>query len=418
MPEPPEHVLAVVETIALANDGVSSPFQAITPDVQTDFSFFVSHVSGVFYISLEPWIRKLENELYDPQSGGADFRLQRLLESANTIAQRCIRRNARETKKDVTACVVVEDTTIGYLVLTTFDNEPHAVILDAPEEGLPTDEQLEEYMAWTTPASEKREPWQPPKELWETLDLRGALQASRRSKSSWSDEIKLSPANLEVLMTAHRLLAEHTERLQTQVSDLFNRCQRLQDEYRDQIVRATKVMEKVDAVTGQDEARNGSDLYGSRRMDDRLHKVQERQKAQAERYLALRRKMASINTTQLSDKEVQFVEELQTMEGSLDKNERRLTDDMDGSEVPVWERMDKIKDMKSTLSKEVAEGAAKAAGEQRLASSMKVPSHSRKHEHDQIQAMLQHQTDLLEATTSRLQNLGVAIPSVHADGSR
>lgn len=416
-PEPLEHEFAVVETISLANDGVSSPFQAITPDVRTDFSFFVSHASGVFYISLESWIRKLENELYDPRSGGADFRLQRLLESANTVAERCIRRNARETKRDVTACVVIEDATIGYLVLTTFDNEPQAVILDAPEDGLPTDEQLEEYMAWKTPASEKREPWQPPKELWETLDLHGTLQAARRSKAFWNDEIKLSPANLEVLMTAHRLLSEHTERLQAQVSDLFNRCQRLQDEYRDQIIRATRTMEKVDAVTGEDEARNGSDLYGDGKVNDRIHKVQDKQKAQAERYLALRRRMASINTTQLSDKEVLFVEELQTMEASVDKNERRLTDDMDGSEVPVWERMNKVREMKDTLSKEVAEGEAKAGGEQRLGSSMKVPSHSRKHEHDQIQAMLQHQTDLLEATIGRLQNLGIAVPLV-SDGSR
>lgn len=417
MPEPTEHVLTVVETITLAGDGVSSPFQSITPDSRTDFSFFVSHASGVFYISLEPWVRKLENELYDPQSGGAEFRLQRLLDSANTVVERCIRRNVRDTKKDVTSCVVVENTETGYLVLTAFDNEPQAVILDAPEQGLPTDEEVEELVARVNPVSERREPWQPPKEFWEELDLHKALQSVRRSKASWDDEIKLSPANLEILMTAHRLLAEHTEKLQTQVSDLFNRCQRLQDEYRDQITRAKQTVGQVDAVTGQDDARNGSDLYGSRKMDDRLHKIQEKQKAQAERFLALRQKMASINTTQLSDKETQFVEELQTMEGSLDKEQRRLTDDMDGSEVPVWERMDKVKDKKNTLSKEVEEGAAKAASEQRSTPAMKVPSHSRKYEHEQIEAMLQHQTDLLEATITRLHNLGVTLPPMPSEGS-
>ena len=405
----------MVETVALVEDGVSTPFQSITPDVKTDFTFFVSHASGVFYISLEPWVRRLENELYDPQSGGADFRLQRLLDSAHTVAERCIRRNPRDAKKDATACAVIDDQSVGgYLVLTAFDNEPQAVILEDPESVGPTEEQLEEYMVRTSPASEQREPWQAPKALWETVDLHGSLQAVRRSRASWSDEIKLSPANLEVLMTAHRLLAEHTEKLQASVSDLFRRCQRLQDEYRDQIIRAADAMAKVDSATGKDDAQGDSDLYGAQKMDDRLQKVQQKQKEQAERYLRLRRKMASVNTSQLSDNEKQFVEELQTMEGSLEKNQQRLTDNMDGSEVPVWERLDKVKDMKRTLSGEIEkEGAAPETEQQ--SPSVKVPSHSRRHEHNQVEAMLQHQTDLMEATLTRLRNVGVAIPMVPVD---
>ncbi|KAF2439239.1 hypothetical protein P171DRAFT_436559 [Karstenula rhodostoma CBS 690.94] len=412
-PEPSEHVLAIVETVALANDGVSSPNQSITPDVRTDFSFFVSHSSGVFYISLEPWIRNLESELYEPQVEGADFRLQRLLESATTVAERCMRRNTRDTNKDVTSCVVIEETSVGYMVLTTFDNEPQAVFLDN-QEG-PTNDDLKEYLHWETPASDNREPWQPPKEFWQPFSLHSSLQAVHRSRASWNEEIKLSPANLEVLMTAHRVLAEHTESLQLRVSDLFNRCQRLQDEYRDQVIRVAEVMQKVDTVTGKDEAQIGARLYGNRKIEERLENVQAKQEAQKQRYLALRRKMASINTTQLSDKEVHFVEELHTMEGSLDKEGQRLTDNADGSEIPVWERMYKVKDLQQTLSKEV-EGGVKAAGEQRPSSSMKVPFHSRRQEHEQIQTMLQHQTDLLHATAHRLRSNGVSIASV-VDGA-
>ncbi|KAL5443707.1 hypothetical protein PMIN06_008620 [Paraphaeosphaeria minitans] len=408
-PEPSEHVLAVVETIALANDGVSSPNQSITPDVRTDFSFFVSHATGVFYMSLEPWIRHLESELYEPQIEGADFRLQRLLESANTVTERCMRRNARDTNKDVTSCVVIEETSIGYIVLTVFDNEPQAVILDA-EEGT-TEKDIEEALQWEDPAGNNREAWQPPKEFWQPFSLHSSLQAVHRSRALWNEEIKLSPANLEVLMAAHRVLAEHTETLQLRVSDLFNRCQRLQDEYRDQVIRVAEVMQKVDTVTGKDEAQSGARLYGNKKIEDRLEKVQAKQEAQKQRYLALRRKMASVNTSQLSDKEVYFVEELHTMEGSLDKEAHRLTDNADGSEVPVWGRLDKVKDLQQKLSKEV-EGGVKAAGEQRAGSSMKVPSHSRRAEHDQIQAMLQHQTELLQATAERLRSNGVSIAEV------
>jgi hypothetical protein len=69
--------------------------------------------------------------------------------------------------------------------------------------------------------------------------------------------------------------------------------------------------------------------------------------------------------------------------------------------------------MKNTLAKEI-EGAAK---EEQSTTSMRVPSHSRKHEHDQIQAMLQHQADLLEATIARLHTAGIELPSVSPDGS-
>ncbi|KAJ4295078.1 hypothetical protein N0V90_007086 [Kalmusia sp. IMI 367209] len=415
VPEPADHALAVVETISLANDGVASPNQSITNDVHTDFSFFVSHASGVFYVSMEPWIRKLETELSEPQSEGADFRLQRLLESTTSVAEKCVRRNVNDTKKDVTSCVVIEDGNVGYMVLTAFDNEPQAVTLDAPEEGLPTEQEIAEYMEFAGPEGELREPWQPPKEFWEPFDLYASLQTFHRSRASWKEEIKLSPANLEVLMSTHRVLAEHTEKLQRQVSDLFNRCQRLQDEYRDQIGRAAALVPKIDAITGRDEADDGSDLYGSAIIEDRLQKVHSRQEAQKARYLSLRRKMASVSATQLSEKEALFVEELQTMEGSLDPAERRLTDDVDGSEVPVWERMGKIKDVKETLSKEV-EAGSRAGSEERPVSSVKVPSYSRKAEHEQIQAMLQHQTDLLEATANRLRGFGVTMASIPAEG--
>lgn len=400
-----------METIALANDGISSSSQCITPDVRTDFSFFVSHTSGVFYVSMENWIRNLENELYEPQIGGADFRLQRLLEAARSVAERCMRRNPRDANKDVTSCVVIEETSVGYMVLTSFDNEPQAVFLDAPE--APTDVEIQEQMEWPSATSDNRYPWQPPKEFWEPFNLHAPLQAVHRSKASWSEEIKLSPASLEVLMTAHRVLAEHTEVLQLRVSDLFNRCQRLQDEYRDQIIRAAEVMQKVDTVTGKDEEETGNGLGSNERMEERLQKVQAKQEEQKQRYLALRRKMASINTTQLSDKEMHFVEELRTMEGSIDQSGQRLTDNADGSETAVWERMDKVKEVQKTLAKEV-EGGLKAASEQRASSSIKVPSHSRKHEHEQIQAMLQRQTDLLQETAERLRSHGVAmaLPSV------
>lgn len=366
-------------------------------------------------MSLEAWIRKLEAELAAPHSEGSDFRLNRLVESANSTAERCVRRNANGAQKDVTSCVVIEDGNVGYMVLTAIGNEPQAVTLDAPEEGVLSEQEIADYMAFAGPEGELREAWQPPKEFWEPFDLYASLKTTHRSRVSWKEEIKLSPANLEILMSAHRVLAEHTEKLQVQVSELFNRCQRLQDEYRDQIHRTASLIPRVDAITGKDEE-DGGDLYGSAVIEDRLEKVRDRQEALKARYQALRKKMATVSVTQLSEKEAQFVEELQTMEGSVDQTERRLTDDVDGSEVPVWQRVGKLKDTKEKLSKEAANAESRAGSEERPVSSVKVPSYSRKAEQEQIQAMLKHQTELLEATTNRLRDLGVTMPAVSTEG--
>ncbi|KAF2681773.1 hypothetical protein K458DRAFT_406358 [Lentithecium fluviatile CBS 122367] len=413
-----DHCLIVAETITLADDGVSSFKQSITPDIHTDFSFFVSHASGVYYVSVEPWIRKLETELSEPQSEGSAFRLKRLLESATTIVEQCIQRQPADQRKEVTSSVIVEDGNVGYVLLTTIDNEPQAAVLDAPEDGDPTDEDIVNYMKAPALSKVVREPWQPPKELWEPFDLRAAIDVPTRYRNSLKEDITLSPANLQILMNTHRVLAAHTDRLQHAVSDLFSRCQRLQDEYRDQILRTAHLIPKIDAVTGNGE--NGADgessAYGTTKIEDRFERVKAKQEAMNSRFQALRKKMTGMAGTELSEKEASFVQELQTLESSLDREARTLTGEIDGSETPAWERLGKVKEMKKTLAKEINE-ASKASSEERAHASVKVPSHSRKQENEQVQRLLQHQTDLLEATTNRLKSFGISIPPLQIEES-
>src|SRR4051812_48451693 len=103
-----EHDLVIAETIVLTDDGEPTLNQAITPDVHTDFSFFVSHPSGVYYISLESWIRKVETELLEPQKEGSEFRLNRILEASTTIVKRYIASPKDSPSEAVTACVIME----------------------------------------------------------------------------------------------------------------------------------------------------------------------------------------------------------------------------------------------------------------------------------------------------------------------
>jgi nucleoporin NUP82 len=296
------------------------------------------------------------------------------------------------------------------------------VLLDAPEEGDPTDDEIANYMQGPVLSRVAREPWQPPKELWDQFDLKAALDIPNRHKNYLRDEITLSPVTLDILMNAHRVLAAHTDRLQYAVSDLFNRAQRLQDEFRDQILRTAQLVPKIDAVTGRDEMgnaafhENGDGVrFGTPQIEDRYGRVRAKQDALNSRFQALRKKMAGIGGSELSDKEASLIQELQTLEGSLDREARTLTDEIDGSETPAWERLDKVKNLKTSLAKEVDE-ASRTSGEERADGNVKVPSRSRKQETEQVQRLLQHQTDLLEATTDRLRSLGVSIPSIPMEG--
>jgi nucleoporin NUP82 len=409
-----EHDLIIAETIALKGNGESSFNQTITPDVHTDFSFFVSTASGVTYISMEPWIRKLEIELSEPHAEGAEFRLQRLLGSASSqVEQYLERRSSSNTaEQEVASAVVVEDGNVGYLLLTTVNDEPQAALLDAPEDGVPTEEELAEYMETAVPRNEVREAWQPPKELYEPFDLLGSINIPARHKASLRDEVRLSPANLELLMDVHRVLSTQTEKLQKAVADLFNRATRLQDEFRDQVYRTAEVVPKIDAVTGNDEqpSDNGS-VYGTAQIDDRLEQVRKRQDAINARYEGLRRKMISIGSNELSEKEASYVEELQTMDGAVDKSNRTLTDDVDGSDVPAWQRLNKLKELHKTLAKQVEEMSQEVQEEQTRTSGVKVPSYSRRQETEHIQELLQRNTALVEAASTRLRSLGIAIPT-------
>jgi nucleoporin NUP82 len=288
-----------------------------------------------------------------------------------------------------------------------------AALLDAPEDGVPTEEEIAQYMEVTGPRKEVREAWQPPKELYEPFDLFASINIPARHRATLKEEIKLSPANLELLMDVHRVLSVQTEKLQKSVSDLFNRATRLQEEFRDQVLRTAQVVPKIDAVTGADEAT--SDSSASPQIDARLAAVKKRQDEITARYDSLRRKMTTIASPELSDKEAAWTAALQTMSASVDKSARTLTDDVDGSAVPAWQRIGKLKDLHTDLAKQVKDSAEAAREEsERGTNKVKVPSYSRKQETEVIQDMLQRNTDLVEAAAVRLERLGVAVPRERA----
>jgi nucleoporin NUP82 len=119
--------------------------------------------------------------------------------------------------------------------------------------------------------------------------------------------------------------------------------------------------------------------------------------------------MNSVGSTELSDKEASYVDELRAMDSSVDRSNRTLTDDVDGSEVPAWQRLNKVRELKDTLAKQVQDTQKEEKEEQARAASVKVPSSSRRQENEQIQEMLLRNTALVDAAATRLRSLGIAV---------
>jgi nucleoporin NUP82 len=189
----------------------------------------------------------------------------------------------------------------------------------------------------------------------------------------------------------------------------------LQEEFRDQIYRTSEIAANIEDVTynGQASSDDGSS-YGSLKIDDRMERVKARQEQINARYEALRRKMVNIGSSQLSEKESSWIEELQIMESAVDPSSKTLTGDVDGSERPAWQRLDRIKQVHREQAKQVEEASklVKGAGENEVArsSGVKIPSYSRKAENEQVQELIQRNNMLVEAATDRLRRLGVNVP--------
>ncbi|KAI4233256.1 MAG: hypothetical protein LQ349_004516, partial [Xanthoria aureola] len=230
------------------------------------YSFYTTHSQGVYFFSLDPWIKRLEEELQNSTTAGANFRLNMLRESSGTLRE-CILRfdpdrftnnhvSSSSSSTSANACIVLHDSDLGYFLLTSTNNNthPHAATLDTPkafsfkQEPLSSDDEME-YSNLYPDSSDSltshiaRSAYEPPSTFWNQSSLlqltSQSLPAHRRR--TLREEVRLSTATLELMTSAHRLLSNETHAIKTAAADLFNRCERMMQELRTQIERVREV---------------------------------------------------------------------------------------------------------------------------------------------------------------------------------
>jgi nucleoporin NUP82 len=416
--------LLLVET--LTTPETKSSWPTFTSTTTSRYGFFLSTNEGIFNISLESWIAPLEDELISPSDSGAAFRLDVLFDVEKSTVDRILKRTADPGAAP--ACVSIVDSDLGHFVLTSTSSQPQAVVLD-----LPVDRSLYASFApdeapLALPAPDLRQPYQPSEAFSASSALPGFLDTAvqrntQLRKADLKTQVRFSPATLDLLTDAHRLLSTETSRLGAAAADLFRRCERMRAELSEQIRQVDEISKRAEAVTGDDDD-GGQDmeqprLVGKDKINERMEAARTRSADLAKRVEAMRRRMAKeLGGKELSAKEEAWAAEVSALSTSLGEAEPSsqdstlVTDDLTS-------RLTAISDLQRALvaratetaeqQKALAPSTPTAADDQDTqdlsASINRVPADFRKQKIAQVMQLLQRESALVDAVAERLGKL-------------
>lgn len=413
------HVLSTLKPEEIFEGG----WPMFSHDVNSRYSFFTTHASGVTFISLSPWIFRLESELQGNAGPGADFRIDLLVKGQNSIRERLLTENisAEAEPLPLAASVAMRDPDLGYFLLSANSYGPVALTFEAPdEEPEATRSRSPTYESEPEPQPlllcPPRPAYQPSPALGSSSALPRFLEQLRHSKYKrlMNEPIRLSPATLTILTDAHKLLSEETHRLGTAAAEIFRRCERLQLDLRDHIARANEVAYRIEAVVGED---NVSDdgmrpLSGNVAIEKRVNDAKRKNQELLDRFEKLKRKAGSggAGGRELSDKEKIFFEEVSALSKAILPSADKTSEDT--KPAKPWQRYEEAKNLIEDLvgrAKELAE-AEEAEGdvESTISTKVKVPSEIRRQKVKQVMELLERETALVEGAKGRLERLSLA----------
>jgi nucleoporin NUP82 len=382
-------------------------------DVMSRYNFFVTHHAAITFISLTPWIFRLESELLGEFEAGTDFRLG-LLANSQSTRDRVYAQQAADVAIPLAGCVTIRDPDLGYFLLSATPYEPIALTFETPDDEPVTvrqDSPVHEREVSMAPLDfyEPRPVYYPPHTFSESSALPELLERLRtsRHKTIVNQEVKLSPLTLAIFTDAHKVLSEETYRLGVAAAEVFRRCELLQAELRQQVRKANEVKGKIDTINGSHRENNESDntMY-----ERRINKAKERQEKLTKRMEDLRKMVSKTTWRDLSAKERAFVEEVKAMEASVSGPPPGAEAGSRNQSKQVWKRLEEVKRLQAELVAE-AEALKNASGTQSPASveQLRIPQDIRRSKLQQVQGLLSRESALVEAVTSRLERLQASI---------
>lgn len=350
-----EHYLTTIEILDTLTPEVASDkeWPTFSTDEGSRYSFFLTHSQGVFFFSLDPWVRNLESELQSTASVGTAFRIDVLANSSGTFRERILdfRRDQHRHGGTPVAAITLQDLDMGYFLLTAVDDVPMAAMLDGldsssnNELALVTTDDLAQSMDMLA-LRPTRSPYVPPSSLWERSTLPTFLdnKVQNRHKKALKEEIRLSSATLDLMTDAHRVLSQETHALGVAAADLFRRCERLQDELRDQISRVKEAANRIDQAVDNDvdQRKEDHELGGQGRVERRLENVRARQEKLLARFNHMKSQFAQKQGKDLSENEQRWISDIQKLQRSLIPPDEEAQPDEEQVLEP-WQRLEQVR---------------------------------------------------------------------------
>jgi len=371
------------------------------------YGFFVSLPGGVYNCTLTPWLSNLEDELSSPNETGASFRMGLLYDSEKTEVIQVVKA-PEDTSASPSACISVVDSDIGHFVLTTINDQPYAAALELPQDQDVYSSFAPDTAPLALPAPETRDPYQPPHAFYAASSLPSLLDSltqsgtTRLRREDLKSQVRLSPATLQLLTEAHRVLSDETNRLDLAAADLFRRCQRMRSELMEQIRQVREINDRVATVTGTDDP--GSKLSADEKTKQRIKASRDKNVDLQHRVDRLRRRMATVSGKELSQREENWAAEVTAIDATVNGD--------GGQGKGLTSRFDDVEKLSKEyveLAKGVAGDLAEGDGERyeiEKKDEAPVPNDFRRQKLAQVMALLERETALVEAVMVRLGRLG------------
>ncbi|CAI7570286.1 hypothetical protein N7533_007797 [Penicillium manginii] len=421
--EPADLVLLESLDTIKDSDAAVATWPTFTRDVHSRYSFFVTNTTTVTFFSMSSFVQRLEAELQSEDISGSAFRMQVLFDSDVAKREQILQVSEADLtvkNEHLATPVVFYDYDLGYLLLTFNPSNPYAAAMDVPADALSASIDFGLQQNSPIPGSPallpRRAPYQVPAILYAQSPLDSFVEkhVPHRQRNTLKDQVRLSPATLDLVTSAHRVLSAHTNALERAASDLFRRCERLQGEMKDQLKQLSEVAERIKGATSEigedgnrkEGARNGEAL------DKRLVAARDRQAQLAQRYDALRGKLLNSGGRPLSEREKAWVNEVNVLSESFSEQEPKS----DEADQQLAQRLEMVKQLATSLIADTKSIVAKVPSPTEPGSPSspggsqpRVPQRLQRAKIADAMRMVERESAVIDAITARLERLNTSM---------
>ncbi|KAF3480450.1 uncharacterized protein GIQ15_05797 [Arthroderma uncinatum] len=422
MSEPSELLLLESLETVRVKDRQPNMWPMFSEDIGSRYNFYVTAARSVVFFSLSSWVHRVEPELRSEETTGSAFRINIICDGAIAEREQMLQLPPSELAPNskgehLASCLAIFDYDLGYLLLSFTPSQPCAVLLDSPEyEEFAASRDLassdsEAVDSRTTLPAHTRPPYQVPSILYSPSPLVSfvAEHVPHGHRHTLKDPVRLSPSTLELFTSAHRILSTYTHSLEVAASDLFRRCERLQGEMRGQLTQLAEIGERINDVS------NGTVRGTVRRppmdreqaLDSRMSAAQSRQKELVERYNNIRLKIIKAGGRPISEKEKGWMREVNTLSKSVgedDKSNGELTQRLETATSLAKELLSEMKNIP-----EIADSTPSTPTHP---TQPKVPQRLQKAKVADAMNMVDRESAVIDAITSRLERLSTSFPDL------